>query len=178
MFSLPVSVFALGLGEIEVSSALNQPLDATVDIVAFRPDEIEKLIVSLADLQTFNRAGLERPILLTKLRFKTIERDDGTYYIQITSHRPVREPFITFLVEADWAKGRIIREFTILLDPPILLARKKSGASKPKATPVDQVAESATSYSDDSDYEQPTTTADNFRSSSDDLTHGERQSSR
>ncbi|MBL4763246.1 MAG: hypothetical protein JKY93_11190 [Gammaproteobacteria bacterium] len=122
---LPATSFALGLGDIEVSSALNQPLDAEVDIVTGRPDEVENLIVSLADLQTFNRAGLERSISLTKLRFKVAERSDGSHFIKITTRQSVREPFLTFLLEADWAKGKIIREFTLLLDPPVLLARRQ-----------------------------------------------------
>lgn len=115
----PLSSFALGLGEIEVSSFLNQPLKAEIEVVSARPGEIDDLLVSLASRDAFRKAGLDRPADLSKLRFKVEKSEDGaTATILVTTKTPVKEPFLNFLVEADWAKGRLLREFTILLDPP------------------------------------------------------------
>jgi pilus assembly protein FimV len=133
---LPSVGHALGLGEIRVNSALNEPLDAEVDILAARPGEVEELIVSLADTDTFQRAGLDRPYVLTKLRFEVERRPGGQPFIRIFTRESVREPFLSFLVEADWAKGRVVREFTILLDPPVLTARQPSRPVTPAPAPA------------------------------------------
>ncbi len=115
----PLSSFALGLGEIEVSSFLNQPLKAEIEVVSARPGEIDDLLVSLASRQAFRKAGLERPTDLSKLRFTVEKSEDGeSAKILVTTKTPVKEPFLNFLIEADWARGRLLREFTVLLDPP------------------------------------------------------------
>ncbi|MEE8079360.1 MAG: FimV/HubP family polar landmark protein, partial [Pseudomonadales bacterium] len=114
---LPVRAVALGLGDIDVDSALNQELLAEIELVAAR-DDIDTLEVGMASPDMFSRYGLDRPLILTQLRFEVVRRDDGAV-VRVTTRDPVREPFITFLLEANWAGGRLIREYTILLDPPV-----------------------------------------------------------
>jgi pilus assembly protein FimV len=119
IFALPGNSFALGLGEIDVSSFLNQPLNAEIEVISARPGEIDDLLVSLASRDSFARAGLSRPDNLSELRFavrKSEEGDEAT--ILVTTRGAIKEPFLNFLVEADWSKGRVLREYTILLDPP------------------------------------------------------------
>jgi len=119
MALLPLNSFALGLGEIEVNSFLNQPLSAEIEVISARPGEIDDLLVSLATREAFTRAGLERPRHLTDLKFTVDKSEDGeTAVIMVTTRSAVKEPFLNFLIEADWSKGRLLREFTILLDPP------------------------------------------------------------
>ena len=119
LLCFPLSSLALGLGEIEVNSYLNQPLKAEIEVVAARPGEIDDLLVSLASRDAFNKAGLERSADLSKLRFKIEKSEDGqSAKILVTTKTAVKEPFLNFLVEADWAKGRLLREYTVLLDPP------------------------------------------------------------
>ncbi len=119
LLCFPLSSFALGLGEIEVNSFLNQPLKAGIEVVAARPGEIDDLLVSLASRDAFRKAGLERSADLSKLRFKIEKSEDGqSAKILITTRSAIKEPFLNFLVEADWAKGRLLREYTVLLDPP------------------------------------------------------------
>ncbi len=116
---LPTNSLALGLGEIEVKSFLNQPLNAEIEVISARPGEIDDLLVSLASREAFTRAGLSRPRYLSDLRFqvrKSEEGDEAT--IIVTTKDAVKEPFLNFLIEADWSKGRVLREFTVLLDPP------------------------------------------------------------
>ena len=112
--------FTLGLGEIEVNSALNQQLDADIELLSAAPEDAESLIVKLASRQAFSRAGLDRPYLLNDLRFKTVVVN-GVPHIKITSKSPIREPFLNFLLEVDWPKGHVLREYTILLDPPTFM---------------------------------------------------------
>ncbi len=120
----PMSLHALGLGEIHLKSALNQYLNADIDLLSVTSDELPDVRVKLAPPEAFERAGVERPFLLTKLRFKPMIGDDGKAVVHITSRDPIREPFLNFLLEVDWPKGRLVREYTVLLDPPVTLARR------------------------------------------------------
>jgi len=116
---LSTSSFALGLGEIEVNSFLNQPLEAKIEVISARSGEVDDLLVTLASRDAFKRAGLSRPRSLSDLRFAVqIDEELGTAVVLVTTKSAVKEPFLNFLVEADWAKGRVLREFTVLLDPP------------------------------------------------------------
>jgi pilus assembly protein FimV len=111
--------WALGLGDIRLDSALNQPLRAEIQLLAATPEELNNLTVQMAAAETFRRYDLERPLYLTRIRFEVIRsgRADGNF-VRITSTEPITEPFITFLVEAVWSRGRLLREYTLLLDPP------------------------------------------------------------
>jgi pilus assembly protein FimV len=112
-------VWALGLGDIRLSSALNQPLRAEIELLSASPDELTNITVQLASAETFDRYGIDRPHYLTQLQFtinKTGRADGNT--VSIRSLEPIREPFVTFLVEASWSRGRLLREYTVLLDPP------------------------------------------------------------
>ena len=116
---LPTNSLALGLGEIEVTTFLNQPLHAEIQVISARPGEIDDLLVSLASREAFTRAGLSRPRHLSDLRFAVKKNEEGDEAVVIvTTKSAVKEPFLNFLIEADWSKGRVLREFTVLLDPP------------------------------------------------------------
>ena len=116
---LPTNSLALGLGEIEVNSFLNQPLHAEIEVISARAGEIDDLLVSLASREAFTRAGLSRPRNLTELRFLVKKSEEGDEaVIVVTTKTAIKEPFLNFLIEADWSKGRVLREFTIFLDPP------------------------------------------------------------
>ena len=116
---LSLQVWALGLGDIRLSSALNEPLRAEIELLAATPEELSNLTVQLASQDTFQRYDLDRPGFLTSLQFEVVRsgRADGNV-VRVTSTQPITEPFITFLVEATWSRGRLLREYTLLLDPP------------------------------------------------------------
>jgi len=138
---LPTQALALGLGEIEVKSFLNQPLEAEIQVISARPGEIDDLLVSLASREAFARAGLSRPRYLSDLRFKVKKSEEGDSAVIVVSTKDgVKEPFLNFLIEADWAKGRLLREFTILLDPPFYAEQPPAveTASQPKVEPLDE----------------------------------------
>ena len=125
---LPDAALTLGLGEIEVNSALNQKLDAEIALLSATPEDAEQLIVKLAPAAEFSRAGIDRPFLLNSLRFSTLEKN-GELFIKVTTAKPVREPYLNFLLEIDWPKGHLLREYTILLDPPVYMGAEDTTAS-------------------------------------------------
>jgi len=127
---LPNKGFTLGLGEIEVNSALNQKLNADIEILSAAPEDTETIIVKLASRKEFQRAGLDRPYELSDLRFKPVIIDDVPHII-VTSSSPIREPFLNFLVEVDWPNGHLLREYTVLLDPPVFMTQSASTAASP-----------------------------------------------
>ncbi len=136
---LPTSSLALGLGEIEVNSFLNQPLNAEIEVISARPGEIDDLLVSLASSEAFTRAGLSRPRHLSNLRFSVKKNEEGDEAVIIVSTKSaIKEPFLNFLIEADWSKGRVLREFTILLDPPFYA--NQPAPAETIAEPVEQPA--------------------------------------
>jgi len=119
---VPTTGFTLGLGEIEVNSALNQRLNADIELLSATTEDAETIIVKLASRKEFSRAGLDRPYLLNDLRFKS-EIVDGVPHIKVSSGSPIREPFLNFLVEIDWPNGHMLREYTVLLDPPVFMTQ-------------------------------------------------------
>lgn len=112
-------VQALGVGDINLRSALNQPLDAEIELLQVRDLSSQEIRPALASPDEFGRAGIERDFFLTDLVFTPMVRPDGRAMIRVTSSRPVKEPFLNFLMEVRWPSGRVLREFTLLLDPPL-----------------------------------------------------------
>lgn len=117
----PTTLYALGLGEIRLNSALNQPFDAEIELLAPTPEEIASLRVGLAPNDLFSRYGIDRPAFLSNFDFSISRARDGRTVVRVTSNRSVTEPFVTLLVEASWGRGRLLREYTVLLDPPTFL---------------------------------------------------------
>ena len=136
--------WALGLGDIELGSGLNQPLRAEIQLVSATTEEFSSLRVTLADQQTFERYGLDRPAFLTGISFDVGSNNVGSPVVAVSSQEPVAEPFVTVLVEASWSRGRILREYTVLLDPPVLLPVPEVATSiQPAETAVSPVPEPA-----------------------------------
>ena len=168
--ALGVSSFgvnALGLGALHSKSALNEYFKADIELLSLDQEELDDVKVKLAPAEAFRNAGIERPFYLSQLRFKPMHLPDGRGVIRVTSRDPVREPFLDFLVEVNWPKGRLLREYTVLLDPPVTLARRPAPVSKPRAavqrpapretlarqdTRATSPAPSATTYTEDGEY--------------------------
>jgi len=115
----PAALYALGLGEIRLNSALNQPFDAEIELVSATQEDLGALRASLASGDIFARYGLDRPAYLSDFAFRVTKGSGGNDILRVTSPRPVTEPFVTLLVEASWPRGRLLREYTVLLDPPV-----------------------------------------------------------
>ncbi len=117
----PGMAAALGLGELTLKSYLNEPLIAEVKLLEIGDLDPSQIRVRLATREDFARAGVERAYFLTSLRFEVIGTPSGGALLQIRSSDPVREPYLDFIVEARWPSGRLLREYTVLLDPPIFV---------------------------------------------------------
>ena len=133
--ALPGTSLALGLGDIQLKSALNAPLDAEIELVGASADELSGLKVQLASRETFARYGLDYPAFLSGITVRTAKGGDGRTVIQVRSAAPVTEPFVTVLVEANYGRGRQVREYSVLLDPPVF-APPTAAAPAPVAAPV------------------------------------------
>jgi len=110
---------ALGLGEVTLQSSLNQPLVAEIELLEVRDLASNEVITSLASPEEFVKAGVDRQYFLTDLKFTPVLKPNGKSVIRITSSKTVREPYLNFLVEVLWPNGRLLREYTLLLDPPL-----------------------------------------------------------
>lgn len=131
---LPSGAHALGLGEIEIQSALNQRLDAEIPLRGVPSGQSDDIEVSLASEEAFENVGLDRPYALTRLQFTVKQRDGGGHYVHITSRDSIVEPFLSFLVEIDWSGGNLLREYTVLLDPPVFASEDDQEGSGGEAT--------------------------------------------
>ncbi|MEZ5451280.1 MAG: FimV/HubP family polar landmark protein [Thiothrix sp.] len=135
----PAVSSALGLGDIESNSHLNQPLRATIDLLSTAPADASQIRVRLAPPDVFNRVGVARPEFLSNLHF-TPTIQGGKPVILVTSDSPIQEPFVNFLLEVSWPQGQLLKEYTVMLDPPVLMqpgntvAGEASVRAEPRAT--------------------------------------------
>ncbi|WP_184682996.1 FimV family protein [Pseudomonas fluvialis] len=127
---------ALGLGEINLKSALNQPLSAEIALMEVRDLASGEVVSTLASPEEFSKAGVDRQYFLTDLKFTPVIKPNGQSVIRVTSSKPVREPYLNFLVEVAWPTGRTLREYTILLDPPLYSPQAAAAPQMPVAAPV------------------------------------------
>lgn len=135
---------ALGLGEIETRSVLNQPLSAEIKLLSVSPGEIADVTVKLADSVAYVTAGIDKSPVLSEIKFIITQKADGTPVIQLKSNQPIREPFLDFIIEVNWPTGRLLREYTMLLDPPVFASDASSGSVKAPAAQVREISKSAT----------------------------------
>jgi pilus assembly protein FimV len=134
------NAMALGLGPVHVKSKLNQPLDAEIPVIQGTAGEAEGLLVSLAAAEDFERVGISRGHLNIPLDFAVGKGANGQTVIRVTSKEPVRDSYLDFLVEANWPKGRLLREYTVLLDPPVTAPARSAPATSVASAPATRPA--------------------------------------
>jgi pilus assembly protein FimV len=128
---LPGISHALGLGDVHLNSPLNAPLDAEIELVNATAEDLATLDAKLASKETFARYGLDWPPFMASI---TVTRDrsaNGSQVLRLRSTETVTEPFLTLLIEASWARGRMVREYTVLLDPPVFAPNAVAAAPVP-----------------------------------------------
>ncbi len=140
---------ALGLGNLTVTSALGQPLAARIELTSVAKEELDSLSARVADASLYRQNNLAYPGVLSAARV-TVERDaNGQPYLRIRTNTPVSEPFLDLLVEINWASGRLVRDYTFLLDPPgstmmaapaAPVAPERTGAAPARAAPATAAA--------------------------------------
>ena len=133
VFLYTPAYLALGLGEIKLNSNLNEPLDAEITLLSVRGETADQIKAMLGTTADFERSGIDRVYFLTRVKFETISAGNGRLVIRLTTEDAVKEPFLNFLVSLEWPNGKLLREYTLLLDPPIF-----DEAPAAKVTPVEQ----------------------------------------
>ncbi|MBS8239043.1 hypothetical protein DYI22_00820 [Marinobacter lipolyticus] len=125
---------ALGLGEIELQSYLNEPLDAEINLRKSQGVEPGDVFVNIASENDYQRVGIDRNQFLTKLQFEVTTSRDGSLIVNVSSREPLREPYLNFLLEVTWPSGRLMREYAVLVDPPVYA--EESGMEERVAAPA------------------------------------------
>ena len=144
LLAVPGAALALGLGNIHVRSHLDQPLDARIALIDPTPGALQSLTVGVASSATFARYGLNRPIYLNGAQAKVVRAAGGRVIVHITSDQPVTDPILTLLVKASWDRGIMIREYTLLLNPPVYMphsAQATQAIAAPVVGPAQRVGE-------------------------------------
>jgi pilus assembly protein FimV len=159
-FSSPA--WSLGLGDVRVESFLNQPLQVRIDLVTRETDDLTAVTAQLASADDYQLIGASRDVIPVPIRF-TVEDIEGEPYLQATSNLPISNPVVRLIVELNYASGRLLREYTVFLDPPTFaeqapiprIDKRKNppvaapapvtspAAAEPKETPVAQPSDSA-----------------------------------
>jgi len=136
--SFSMGAGAIGLGKLKVHSALDEPLNAEIPFTSITSKERRKLKAILASRGEFADAGIDRPAHLANIKFSVAKRVDGSYFLQLQTDTPFGDPFLHLLVRIEWAGGRLIREYSALIDPPYLVASKPSGVAAPIIVPAEE----------------------------------------
>ena len=113
----PVTAFALGLGKLTVDSSLGQPLAARIELTAAQKDELDSLVAKVADVSVYSDNSVAYPAVLSRARVTLEQGPNNAPYLKVSTTQSVNEPFLDLIVEVNWATGRIVRDYTFLLDP-------------------------------------------------------------
>ena len=139
VLSVPGAVWALGLGDIRVDSALNEPLNAQIAIVGANDADLATLSARVADADAFQRLGADRPPYLSTVQFSVGADPKGQPVLKVRSTAPFADPVVSLLVDLRWSGGELIREFSLLLDPAAF-ALPASSTPVASATPVESAS--------------------------------------
>ncbi len=115
---LPMSLYAVGLGDMKVESSLGEPLVAEIELIDVGSASLGTLRVGLADPENFERIGIERIAVLSLLEFKVEKNKQGKLVIKVQSKERMTEPYMELIVDLAWPKGQLFKTYTVLLDPP------------------------------------------------------------
>jgi len=127
----PITSHALALGKLKVFSALNEPLNAEIEFTSATEKELKGLTASLAARADFDAAGIDRLPLLSQIKFIVSKRTDGRYFLELRTDQQLDEPFLHLLLQIEWPGGRLVREYTALIDPPYKISGKPAPVEAP-----------------------------------------------
>ncbi len=134
LLAAPVFASALGLGGINVKSGLNQPLEAEIPVTVNSAAERESLSVMLANADDYARVGIDATRLSVPIEFTVAKDSRGETIIRVTSKDAIREPFLQLLLQVNWSSGKLLREYSLLIDPPVMAPALRG--SQVTSTPV------------------------------------------
>ncbi|VVP18498.1 hypothetical protein PS870_03691 [Pseudomonas fluorescens] len=125
---------ALGLGELTLKSTLNQPLVAEIELLDVKDLTAAEVVPSLASPEDFAKAGVDRQAFLNDLTFTPVLNASGKSILRVTSSKPLSEPMVKFLVQVMWPNGRLLRDYSVLLDPSKFSPQTAEAAAQPAPT--------------------------------------------
>jgi len=115
---MPIYGLAAGLGKLSVNSGLGEPLKAEIDLLSVTPDELSTLSAVIASEEAYALQGIPRLGVHGNIKVELAKNPDGSPVLRLRSQQPIDDPYLDMLIQVDWASGRLLREYTILLDPP------------------------------------------------------------
>ena len=118
MALVPISVFAAGLGKLNVMSGLGEPLKADIELISVTPEELNSITATIASEEAYATQGIEKPASHNTIKVAIAKNAAGAPILKLNSAQPISEPFLDMLIQVDWSSGRLLREYTVLLDPP------------------------------------------------------------
>ncbi|HZV61250.1 MAG TPA: FimV/HubP family polar landmark protein [Methylophilaceae bacterium] len=133
---MPVAADAAGLGKLTVISGLGEPLNAEIELLSTTTEELSTLTAAIAPEEAYAVQGLERSALHNAIQVEVDKKPDGTPILKLSTRQPVSDPFLDMLIQVDWSTGRLLREYTVLLDPPGYSNNAASGGPAVEAPTV------------------------------------------
>ena len=133
---MPVAAEAAGLGKLTVISGLGEPLNAEIELLSTTQEELSTLTAAIAPEEAYAVQGLERSALHTAIQVEVGQKPDGAPILKLSTRQPVSDPFLDMLIQVDWATGRLLREYTVLLDPPGYANNTAPGSAAVRAPTV------------------------------------------
>ena len=133
MALIPISVFAAGLGKLNVMSGLGEPLKADIELISVTAEELNSLTAGIASQEAYTTQGIEKPASHNSIKVSLAKNAAGAPILKLNSAQPISEPFLDMLIQVDWSSGRLLREYTVLLDPPGYTGEADSSAQTAQA---------------------------------------------
>lgn len=152
---MPFTADAAGLGKLTVISGLGEPLNAEIDLLSTTPEELSTLTADIAPEEAYAVQGLERSALHNSIEIEVSKKPDGTPILKLSTRQPISDPFLDMLVQVDWATGRLLREYTILLDPPGYSNKAVTGGNAVNAPTAQGKAEESSAEAEANTPAQP-----------------------
>ena len=128
---MPIQALSAGLGKLHVNSGLGEPLSAEIELLSLTPDELASLSVAVAPEEAYAVQGIPRLSIHNNIRVEISKAADGSPILKLNSVQPISDPYLDMLIQVDWSSGRLLREYTILLDPPEYKTAIKDAAPDP-----------------------------------------------
>jgi len=141
---MPFSIHAAGLGRLDVSSSLGEPLKAQIELLLVSPDELASLVAAIAPEDAYATQGIPHLAIHNSIKVELAKNAAGLPMLKLISNQPITDPYLDILIQVDWASGRLQREYTVLLDPPGYQATADI-ADAPLTEPLQSAASANTS---------------------------------
>jgi pilus assembly protein FimV len=144
---IPWTADAAGLGRLTVASGLGEPLSAEIELLGTTQDELESLSAAIAPEAAYAVQGVERTPIQNAIKINVSRKANGTAVLRLSSNQPITDPFVDMLIQVEWATGRLVREYTMLLDPPGYATPNPNSNLPQAAAPASNPVPSATAPS-------------------------------